>query len=59
MPKVKESTNNAADTSLMEISSDSKINVAIYIKTKSPWYMRLWIMLSNPFTYLFTGIWRK
>jgi len=42
------------------ITIDEKIfiptTIEIYINNK--WYIRLWRMISNPFTYLFKGKWR-
>ena len=30
-------------------------NRGIVIKTTERWYVRIWLLLTNPFTYLFTG----
>lgn len=29
---------------------------AILVNTDTAWYKRLWRLLTNPFTYIFTGI---
>jgi hypothetical protein len=33
----------------------AKEPTTIVITSISPWYMRLWYLVSNPFRYLFTG----
>lgn len=48
------------------VSSTNEPNVYLYadekrnvkITTGMSWYTRLWYLLSNPFRYLFTGVWK-
>ena len=33
-------------------------DLSFTVTATNPWYLRLWYLLSNPFTYLFKGLWR-
>lgn len=40
---------------LYTTSDNIKISKNVLIITGMKWHLRLWYMISNPFTYLFTG----
>jgi len=43
------------ETQSAKIILNKKNNYAVIIQTGEKWYVRIWYIISNPFTYIFKG----